>query len=201
MPYLGTIPACTGKPLPYSVPACPIRDYPRMHGETTPDCVTPASARGLSPHARGNRVAGLAGHAGPGTIPACTGKPRSRPPRRCRRRDYPRMHGETMAPEVLVWIGKGLSPHARGNRELLGVLAFLHGTIPACTGKPPCRNSTRSESKDYPRMHGETQQVRGQVERGEGLSPHARGNRTRPDAPRPASGLSPHARGNPARSP
>ena len=131
-----TIPACTGKP-----PAkCPCstdpRDYPRVHGETSPTILRNPCATGLSPRARGNRKEGRPRQAMSGTIPACTGKP---PPRwwtSSARRDYPRVHGETARSTGESWKDEGLSPRARGNPRHQAPRAGVQRTIPACTGKP-----------------------------------------------------------------
>ena len=52
---VGSIPACTGKPVEIHVEQPTGEVYPRMYGETC-NCQLHARAnRGLSPHVRGNR--------------------------------------------------------------------------------------------------------------------------------------------------
>ena len=55
-----SIPACTGKPLPRSDLHAMSRVYPRMYGETSQPRTSPPCWQGLSPHVRGNRIAGKA---------------------------------------------------------------------------------------------------------------------------------------------
>ena len=173
----GTIPACTGKPS-RRLPATGYRwDYPRMHGETVFRNCFRMNRSGLSPHARGNRCRSRSSGAEAGTIPACTGKPDESGVGGEQDGDYPRMHGETCGAPPPESSEKGLSPHARGNRLDLALVIGGQGTIPACTGKPTARRSPAFAWKDYPRMHGETIERCGALFDGEGLSPHARGNR------------------------
>ena len=52
---IGSIPACTGKPLCLAV-TCMVRQvYPRMYGETGGGSAAALNLGGLSPHVRGNR--------------------------------------------------------------------------------------------------------------------------------------------------
>ena len=112
----GSIPACTGKPTcaRRRRPRSPV--YPRMYGETQRMRSGCRRRSGLSPHVRGNRAGGTARRRGLSphvrgnlsrseyrmfqcwSIPACTGKPRRRRPRRGPIRVYPRMYGETRRP-------------------------------------------------------------------------------------------------------
>ena len=50
----GSIPACTGKPMPLSAAPPAQSVYPRMYGETSPDRYDALVLSGLSPHVRGN---------------------------------------------------------------------------------------------------------------------------------------------------
>ena len=115
------------------------------------------------------------------TIPACTGKPRSRSFRSRASRDYPRMHGETSWEDGSTSHDEGLSPHARGNPRAGREREDHGGTIPACTGKPRVCRPWLASLEDYPRMHGETISAVYEPVFALGLSPHARGNRS----PRP----------------
>ena len=95
-PSLGSIPACTGKPLKAWLPRALPRVYPRMYGETTRRTGLPMPGGGLSPHVRGNprcrnRISPLSR-----SIPACTGKPRRGIPDEYEEGVYPRMYGETI---------------------------------------------------------------------------------------------------------
>ena len=71
---MGSIPACTGKPVGYSLPLYHLRVYPRVYGETLRDREATYTAEGLS------RV---------------YGKPGVRLTRTAYTRVYPRVYGET----------------------------------------------------------------------------------------------------------
>ena len=93
--WLGSIPACTGKPAHRACRRVAHGVYPRMYGETARSRRVQASCEGLSPHVRGNLADGLRGQRRLGSIPACTGKPTTRNATWIAFRVYPRMYGET----------------------------------------------------------------------------------------------------------
>ena len=76
-----SIPACAGEPLTQSLHSAITTVYPRVRGGTICAMALFTWSGGLSPRARGNRVAGRADDERPGSIPACAGEPR-RPPGR-----------------------------------------------------------------------------------------------------------------------
>ena len=132
------------------------RAYPRSHGATGKAFPYPADAGGLSPLARGNRLAHLLIHADDGPIPARTGQPTQTPTRRYMPRAYPRSHGATPRLPTDPVDVMGLSPLARGN--LVG--EPLHypagGPIPARTGQPWAPTPSHGPNTAYPRSHGAT---------------------------------------------
>ena len=75
----------------------------------------------------------------------------------------------------------GLSPHARGNRDLADPQLAHIRSIPACTGEPGRYPLSVRPHKVYPRMHGGTPKTLDMWGNANGLSPHARGN---PEDPR-----------------
>ena len=169
-------PACTVEP-----PRCRGLEgrrwaYPRMRGGTTSWSPPSIGGRGLSPHARGNRALAFFGGPGHGSIPACAGEPvRERRPKRLWR-VYPRMRGGTGQQCFETCITQGLSPHARGNLFQHQGSSWNQGSIPACAGEPPGSGKGQLRAGVYPRMRGGTAAAAGGAGRGEGLSPHARGN-------------------------
>ena len=174
---LGSIPACTGKPLPYLLPPEEGEVYPRMYGETIASCDADRWRRGLSPHVRGNQRIALPYCIMYRSIPACTGKPPRNVSAATPSEVYPRMYGETRYNRSPISSRPGLSPHVRGNRRP-GVQHFPGGgSIPACTGKPPTHGLFWVPGAVYPRMYGETLLHLLQPARYLGLSPHVRGNR------------------------
>ena len=113
--YLGSIPACTGKPSIIRQGGLLEGVYPRMYGETAIDGGGWQRIAGLSPHVRGNPSAGNGLSGGKRSIPACTGKPPQTTAPSLRRRVYPRMYGETSRRKRSTARRRGLSPHVRGN--------------------------------------------------------------------------------------
>ena len=89
------------------------------------------------------------------------------------------MCGGTTYGPVLEEERYGLSPRVRGNRGEGGYGCDEGGSIPACAGEPPARNTSRRFRMVYPRVCGGTgSPTRRNTERG-GLSPRVRGNRRR----------------------
>ena len=96
VPAVGSIPACTGKPVDDGAAIIGAWVYPRMYGETEYPTVQAAALAGLSPHVRGNQGMGIPHLQRGGSIPACTGKPFSGVTGRDNAGVYPRMYGETL---------------------------------------------------------------------------------------------------------
>ena len=130
----------------------------------------------VSPYMRGNLPGHLDGSRGWGSIPACTGKPRSVTVRFRPDEVYPRMYGETAQIGASRLAPVGLSPHVRGNRRRIEDQAGEQGSIPACTGKPSPGLSAAMSKMVYPRMYGETRNQDRKRKSACGLSPHVRGN-------------------------
>ena len=172
----GSIPARAGKPSVVWGSSSGRGVYPRTRGETWP-CVSHSySLRGLSPHARGNRVSDVAAAGGLGSIPARAGKPSSDGRSASSWRVYPRTRGETSGVPTRIRRAEGLSPHARGNRCAENIKGRGLGSIPARAGKPPRRSTVPTLAEVYPRTRGETRCVPLSTRSTRGLSPHARGN-------------------------
>ena len=111
-----------------------------------------------------------------GTIPACAGEPRQKPPSRGLTRDYPRVCGGTRWRLHQARHGLGLSPRVRGNPNACPAEVTRARTIPACAGEPRSCERTSSALRDYPRVCGGTLNVPQHRRSGEGLSPRVRGN-------------------------
>ena len=113
-----------------------------------------------------------------GSIPARAGKPVSA--RRPGRRSgvYPRTRGETNRSDGVPARYRGLSPHARGNRQEHLLPGPLAGSIPARAGKPRRGEAKMARYRVYPRTRGETSGCFPAASCRSGLSPHARGNQS-----------------------
>ncbi len=72
---------------------------------------------------------------------------------------------------------QGLSPHARGKHNPLGVLRQDEGPIPACAGETYCHARLTAFFRAYPRMRGGNDKAFNRFLGVMGLSPHARGKR------------------------
>ena len=94
-PHLRSIPACTGEPAGPGPGRSSGRVYPRVYGGTI---VLPAYSErlpGLSPRVRGNQLSRPQQGYCEGSIPACTGEPRTRSRSLKPTRVYPRVYGGT----------------------------------------------------------------------------------------------------------
>ena len=172
--------------------------YPRSHGGTGRSLTALLARYGLSPFARGNRLAIPARHAPVGPIPVRTGEPLPGPGPGLCRGAYPRSHGGTDYNLDGGTMTGGLSPFARGN-QLSRVLAVTSlGPIPVRTGEPCCCGRTPAHRRAYPRSHGGTGVMFGSGDTKRGLSPFARGNRTSRSMCRLAFGPIPVRTGEPS---
>ena len=153
-----SIPACTGKPRFLIPRKTPYRVYPRVYGETDLGARHIYRPWGLSPRVRGNRDPGARPDARRGSIPACTGKPKTARWSTGQKTVYPRVYGETSYADTGACHGSSLSPRVR--RNLLENTWFVLGarSIPACTGKPACTTDAVSAGGVYPRVYGETRE-------------------------------------------
>ncbi len=107
-----------------------------MRGGTSWARIPTKQAHGLSPHARGNLKFKYDLSKRQGPIPACAGEPSGFLPQAISHWAYPRMRGGTPKTAQEQASRLGLSPHARGNLVLLGLVKLGFGPIPACAGEP-----------------------------------------------------------------
>ena len=163
--WVWSIPACTGNP-----PSAPARSdstkvYPRVYGESAGPYRDQRSPEGLSP-----RVRGIHSHRGPecsrhGSIPACTGNPRSVGCTSRASRVYPRVYGESVISAHGRNSPSGLSPRVRGIQLLRSDYELHLGSIPACTGNPGRPRARRRPVTVYPRVYGESEATRRRLRR------------------------------------
>ena len=172
----GSIPACAGEPLLFTVGVDAAKVYPRVCGGTSSRTASSPPSTGLSPRVRGNlfeRIPTLLQH---GSIPACAGEPLAHflPPKA--RGVYPRVCGGTFIACNRPADMGGLSPRVRGNPMTLSATTRSPGSIPACAGEPGPSADGQTVDRVYPRVCGGT--VRGLSVKLEvkGLSPRVRGN-------------------------
>jgi len=114
-----------------------------------------------------------------------------------RRRAYPRSRGATSADHRAGALAGGLSPLARGNRDLGRQLSVSWGPIPARAGQPMARSPSAWLGRAYPRSRGATVLPMASASSSWGLSPLARGNRRRAPRRSPRAGPIPARAGQP----
>ena len=130
----GIIPACAGSTGVGKTKLLFIWDHPRMCGEHELGDFAAFLDQGSSPHVRGALRQTQRQGQRPGIIPACAGStPTATRPSR-EPRDHPRMCGEHLPDVSLAVPLPGSSPHVRGARPCLPLVAEPCGIIPACAG-------------------------------------------------------------------
>ena len=153
---LGSIPACTGEPENIFLSQDDDGVYPRVYGGTRPCKEIQVASGGLSPRVRGNHPCRSVSRFHHGSIPACTGEPKSCTTGRREHRVYPRVYG-----------GTGCTCVSSPSRS---------GSIPACTGEPRVFLASKGYGGVYPRVYGGTSMAFDAAWRCRGLSPRVRGN-------------------------
>ncbi len=153
--------------------------YPRWRGEHTFNSGILASARGLSPLARGtlgklNYVAGMHRF-----IPAGAGNTEHNMPMIASFAVYPRWRGEHVLASINVCADEGLSPLARGTPQKLNFPQEIIRFIPAGAGNTFVATLNATSLAVYPRWRGEHFKYCRSSLLIAGLSPLARGTRLR----------------------
>ena len=179
----GSIPACAGKPGP-RWRACPgDRVHPRVCGEAWPGAAAIAGRAGPSPRVRGSRRRRPVRRGGPGSIPACAGKPSAAATARRPHGVHPRVCGEAAVSVRAMVHARGPSPRVRGSPDQLAVDYLSDGSIPACAGKPTRWRPPRRCVRVHPRVCGEARSGKTHAASIGGPSPRVRGS--------PAAGIEP----------
>ena len=156
----GSIPACTGNPPAQAPYRFIIAVYPRVYGESHCYKLEGHHDEGLSPRVRGILAEAEALDAADGSIPACTGNPRTAPQRPPTAMVYPRVYGESELSVPADRAAGGLSPRVRGIPRRLGRRLGEGRSIPACTGNPRLSGLSATCTPVYPRVYGESRAPR-----------------------------------------
>ena len=146
-----------------------------MRGEHKTRTPAGAGRSGSSPRARGARRCIVLACPIRGIIPACAGSTARASVPAPQIWDHPRVRGEHVVSKSAANAKMGSSPRARGAPTMRRYTPIRWGIIPACAGSTSLTKSTRSRSRDHPRVRGEhaTQHMRGTTS--SGSSPRARG--------------------------
>ena len=110
---------------------------------------------------------------------------------------YPRSRGGTTPVAAVAYWNEGLSPLARGNLAPPSDLDLSQGPIPARAGEPQSPESLCRNTGAYPRSRGGTTPSRFGRRCYRGLSPLARGNRSKNQARTAPKGPIPARAGEP----
>ena len=172
----GSIPACAGKPR-YHRAGCPRPQvHPRVCGEARRARPARPPEAGPSPRVRGSRHRRARVRGGPGSIPACAGKPWTIARGGSTSGVHPRVCGEAGARPGHPRLSRGPSPRVRGSRRRDADAGAEPGSIPACAGKPRTAAARIKPFRVHPRVCGEAAvTVAGRVT-DRGPSPRVRGS-------------------------
>ena len=196
----GSIPACAGKPAPWSCRRDGRRVHPRVCGEAPRTCPRRRPGWGPSPRVRGSLPPELRGGLVRGSIPACAGKPHPRRSTPCASRVHPRVCGEAPAGLGDTYQAMGPSPRVRGSPRDRDRCSARRGSIPACAGKPRTRRPGRTATRVHPRVCGEAPRPARRRRCARGPSPRVRGSRAVEVVERRHPGSIPACAGKPSPS-
>ncbi len=171
----GSIPVCTGLPSPSTCLSSFPRVYPRVYGATLMYSSISLGLMGLSPCVRGYPRGVDHGAKLLGSIPVCTGLPRSTSASQTSGRVYPRVYGATSSAAFIPLHVQGLSPCVRGYQLSESPKPCSMGSIPVCTGLPMPEALPAILVLVYPRVYGATVVSEGPDPMRVGLSPCVRG--------------------------
>ena len=171
--------------------------HPRVCGEARMRWSRVRSRWGPSPRVRGSPRAPASGHASPGSIPACAGKPFDAELLGTIGRVHPRVCGEALTGGRARKEARGPSPRVRGSRPRRVPEDAACGSIPACAGKPDYRRWNADQQRVHPRVCGEAGAILAPWHVARGPSPRVRGSRERPSDAVRGEGSIPACAGKP----
>ena len=88
-------------------------------------------------------------------IPACAGKTRGPDPTWWSGQEHPRVRGENIVSTIMIILGEGTSPRARGKLFHEWVNSMSSRNIPACAGKTQAPTLFGWALSEHPRVRGE----------------------------------------------
>ena len=150
--------------------------HPRLHGGADGSDVAAVAQKGPSPSARGSPGEPVFSLANPRSIPVCTGEPLKTHHEARKGGVHPRLHGGAPVPSSRRGGAAGPSPSARGSLGGAELRDGRQGSIPVCTGEPPCPLRRADARRVHPRLHGGASEARNCSTGGRGPSPSARGS-------------------------
>ncbi len=171
----GSIPVCTGLPRWGFHRSSLAWVYPRVYGATILGVGLHHLHQGLSPCVRGYHLRARAPRVAHGSIPVCTGLPRTPKTILPKWGVYPRVYGATASIKWARTSPQGLSPCVRGYRRRTIGSGAPDGSIPVCTGLPVWGYRALRLERVYPRVYGATSSAPWYDPFGWGLSPCVRG--------------------------
>ncbi len=190
------IPAGAGNTVPRIISLSSSTVYPRWRGEHSASLMPIIGLGGLSPLARGTQIWGAPLMKSKRFIPAGAGNTAADSRAGHHRPVYPRWRGEHQLSDVSLAWRHGLSPLARGTPVHIRFLVARSRFIPAGAGNTDQIPVPQSTPSVYPRWRGEHGPNTRPSIHAVGLSPLARGTRTKYPSLNPRRRFIPAGAGN-----
>ena len=168
-------PACAGRSYRESIRNIGGKDHPRVCGEKFRNTVKSSNRPGSPPRVRGEVKETALEHCKRRITPACAGRSVYSAVISRRLGDHPRVCGEKLnfcSSQVFV---VGSPPRVRGEDVDDALPRLLPGITPACAGRRHFAWSTRSATRDHPRVCGEKHFDNAKKAGMEGSPPRVRG--------------------------
>ena len=170
-----SIPACAGEANFQADDLKKAKVYPRVCGGSTMRRAPWQWTQGLSPRVRGKRRGVAVTARVGGSIPACAGEARFRPPAQPEWAVYPRVCGGSGFTPMTSPRPRGLSPRVRGKPTSPASPVQRPRSIPACAGEALGARVQEWAIAVYPRVCGGSAYVSFNDADTSGLSPRVRG--------------------------
>ena len=156
----GSIPACAGEPWCSTERPLSRWVHPRVCGGAAATTALAEAEKGPSPRVRGSLRAVRGDTILAGSIPACAGEPSRSYRSASKVQVHPRVCGGAGHQITPTRIATGPSPRVRGSQSNGMRAQPSSGSIPACAGEPPPRQSLQSGRGVHPRVCGGADQGR-----------------------------------------
>ena len=132
-------------------------------------------SRGSPPRVRGKVFGQNFQYFPSGITPACAGKRKQEHGQKNRSGDHPRVCGEKLLFQMMLFVLRGSPPRMRGKVVHKALILLRRGITPACAGKSSAARRARQPSRDHPRVCGEKTEYRALVTAHQGSPPRMRG--------------------------
>ncbi len=165
-----------GQPIRYTPASLSSRVYPHLRGAARRLSGCVYGQGGVSPLARGSHIQPRRILVYRRCIPTCAGQPDRIGFDKDFIKVYPHLRGAATSSIFPGLFGTGVSPLARGSRELYRSVLFFLGCIPTCAGQPSRTASSCRRITVYPHLRGAARLSVLFAQCVKGVSPLARGS-------------------------